>query len=82
MSNPTDKDCICYGNWRQIVKEVEPFFEKTFKQNGSERNYILMGVVNGKDDYYYLFFNTESKHYEQWSCVGSLEGYGLVLSDE
>ena len=78
--NPVDKDCICYVNWRNIIKEYEKFLDKKFvKENGEE--FYLVGFVHASDDYYYLLWNCKEKRHEQWSCVGSLENFGLELSD-
>jgi hypothetical protein len=72
-----DKGCICQGNWRQIVKESEPFLDKAYV-NKKGKKYYFFGVVHGNLDYYYGMYSR--KHgMVLLSCVGSIEGHGFKL---
>ena len=65
--------CICKGNWRAIVKEMEPWLDKKFTdQHGQE--WTFYGIVHGSDDYYYGVARAGETHL--LSCVGALESYG------
>lgn len=63
--------CICKGNWRLIVSEMEPLFGKKYTRNGKE--YTLSGVVHASDDYYYLMVENNGVAHLA-SCVGALTG--------
>ena len=72
-----DKDCICKGNWRKIIKENEPLFDKFYTdEEGVE--YCFMGVIFASDDYYYCMVN-KSGELKMLSCVDSLDGHGYAL---
>lgn len=71
-----DNECICKGNWRNIVKDCEHLIGETYMYKGTE--YILFGLVHGDDDYYYGMSSTEGRNM-LLSCVGSIEGYGFTL---
>ena len=71
-----DDECICEGNWRAIVKEMEPLIGRQYRDiNG--RVVRFFGLVHGDDDYYYGLAG-EGK-LELLSCVGDIEGYGYEL---
>jgi hypothetical protein len=72
-----DEGCICKGNWREIVKEIEPFFGRRYKDE-NKREYTLFGVVHADDDYYYGLVDTRGRLMLA-SCVGSLETSGFTL---
>lgn len=72
--------CICNGNWREIVKEYEPLFNKALYRDG--KRYVFQGLVWAADDLYYLLTDSEGKAILA-SCVGALEkevGHGFILS--
>lgn len=72
--------CICKGNWRAIMAETRPYFDKKFAKDG--REYTLVGVVDASDDYYYLMVDSEGKS-TLLSCVGSIvesHGYKPVMA--
>lgn len=83
LSEPESQDpgCICKGNWRAIVAEVEPLLDKKFRDSKG-KEYLFYGVVHGSDDYYYGMFPVGDYKPVLLSCVGSLEGHGFVLTDE
>jgi hypothetical protein len=71
--------CICAGNWREIVKESEAFFDKQYvNDNGDE--FTFFGVVHAKDDYYYGMNGKSGLRL--LSCVGSLETHGFFERPE
>lgn len=72
--NPNDKDCICYGNWRLIVKEAEPFLGKSFENDKGEI-FTFFGVIFCEDDYYYGLYG-KTKELKLISCVMSLASAG------
>lgn len=65
--------CICRGNWRLIVSEVEHLIGKRFRERDNE--YIFFGVVYGGDDYYYGMWRDGEMRL--LSCVGSIEQHGF-----
>ena len=68
-----DLGCICRGNWRLLVSEVEHLFGKRFENRG--REFTFFGLVHSEDDYYYGMY--DGKHgLHLLSCVGSIEGHG------
>ena len=73
-------ECICVGNFRQIVKESEPFFDKIFvDSNGVEWRFY--GVVWSNDDLYYGMSSCITHAHKLLSCVGSIEGHGFSLKE-
>ena len=80
MSENKDIGCICEGNWRSIVAESEPLLDKKFRDRDG-KEYLFYGVVHGSDDYYYGMLSIGDGKSLLLSCVGSIEGYGLTLSD-
>lgn len=78
----TDKDdsntCICKGNWRTIVGEVEHLIGKRFYSDIYKKEYIFFGIVHGSDDYYYGMRDADGKM-DLLSCVGNFESWELTL---
>ncbi len=75
--NFDDTNCICKGNWRNIVSESLPLLGKRFTdETGHE--YTFYGVVHGEDDYYYGMCDDDGCCY-LLSCVGSLETHGYSI---
>jgi hypothetical protein len=73
--------CICKGNWRNIIKECEPLFDKIYlDRNGEEC--VFVGVLWGSDDFYYVMWNIKTGKSSLLSCVGSIEGHGYILKGE
>ncbi|GBG14471.1 reductase [Novimethylophilus kurashikiensis] len=73
-----DDGCICKGNWRAIVKEVEPLINKKFRDSDG-KEHIFFGVVHGSDDYYYGMYPLDGGSAVLLSCVGSIAGFGYEL---
>jgi hypothetical protein len=72
--------CICEGNWRKIVAESEPLFDKEFIDRDGER-WKLLGIVHGSDDYYYLMGHmAPDANMVLFSCVGNLKIHGFTLA--
>jgi len=71
--------CICKGNWRAIIHESEPLFNKIYI-DGEGEEYVFSGVMKADDDYYYVLWNPKKTMF--LSCVGSIEGYGYTLKTE
>ena len=71
--------CICRGNWRAIVAESEPLFDKRFRDRDG-KEYTFLGVVHGSDDYYYGMVPVGEGKPVLLSCVGNLEGHGFTLA--
>ena len=70
----TPGPCVCEGNWRSLVEEYEPLFNKMFMDNlGQEWRFY--GLVWGSDDLYYGMYREDKALL--LSCVGSLESHGF-----
>ena len=67
--------CICKGNWRTIIHESEPLFNKIYVDTKGKK-YHFSGVMHAEDDYYYVLWSPKKTMF--LSCVGSIEGYGYV----
>lgn len=75
-----DKNCICRGNWRKIVSEIEPFFGRHYEESRTGDKYQLFGLVHGDDDYYYGMIKLgDNQKLKLLSCVGSIESFGCDL---
>lgn len=70
-------ECICRGNWRQIIKEVEHLIDKQFAEERTGNIFTFVGVLHGSDDYYYAM--SRSGEFKLLSCVGSINGFGFKL---
>lgn len=76
-----EEGCICHGNWRAIIKEVSPFFDKVFVDKGGQE-YHFLGVLHAEEDYYYAMHSMDNGGHFVWlSCVGDLEGHGFTLKE-
>lgn len=76
---PNDTGCICEGNWREIVAEYEPLFDRIYEdETGAKCRFV--GIVHASDDYYYLLMDEHGKCILA-TCVGSLETNGFTLKD-
>lgn len=73
-------ECICEGNWRDIVTEVQPLIDRLFEYERTGEEYVFYGVVWGSDDFYYGMSNEGNSML--LSCVGSIEGHGFSLKEE
>lgn len=71
--------CICEGNWRLIVSEVEHLFDRTFIDTRDGKEYCFYGLVHGSDDYYYGMWPLDGGRARLLSCVGDLEAHGFEL---
>ena len=72
-------ECICKGNFRDIVAECDGLIGKQFKdRHGNLFNFF--GVVWGEDD---LYYGMSSKEHglRLLSCVGNLKGWEYSQSD-
>ena len=72
-----DKDCICEGNWRKIIKENEPLFDRAFIDEEGEICYFV-GVIYASDDYYYCMVDRAGK-LRMLSCVCNIESHGYKV---
>ena len=80
MSEKIDPDCVCWGNWRAILKEIEPLIGREFIEERTGERWRLFGLVHGDDDYYYGLHRAGKLCLS--SCVMSLEGCGYRLADQ
>lgn len=69
-------DCICKGNWRALVSEVEPLLDTKFIDVDGYI-WLLYGLVHGKDDYYYGLRRLSDGKLTLLSCVGDLHSHGF-----
>lgn len=73
-----DPKCVCYGNWRELVGEVDGLVGREFIDwRGTV--HIFFGLVDGEDDYYYGMFERDTGRVHLLSCVGNLDGHGFSL---
>ncbi len=72
--------CICEGNWRLIVSEVQHLLGKTFTHK--RKDYVFFGLVHGSDDYYYGMWNVNDHKLTLLTCVGNLETHEFILKEE
>ena len=72
--------CICEGNWRSILSKTRPLFGKIFVDKDNTQ-YLLNGVMDAEDDYYFVFYDIGNKSTEYYSCVGSIEDFGFRLKE-
>lgn len=79
-----DEDCICWGNWRNIIKKTQHLFGKSYIGNMFDdgEECIFTGVMHGSDDYYYVMWNIKTDKTHLLSCVGSLKDWGYTLMKE
>ena len=77
--NPKDPECVCHGNWRAIVEEMEPLFDKEYvDENGALHR--LSGVLWASDDFYYAMWNPATREMKLLTCVGRLAEMGFKLA--
>ena len=74
----SDPDCICRGNWRQIVKEYEPLINRQYA-HASGTVYRFFGLVHGDDDYYYGMIPVGGGRLMLVTCVGEITTAGFTL---
>lgn len=82
FGNPKDPGCICYGNFRSLVKDYEPFFNRRFRDHNGEEH-TFFGIVWADDDLYYGMMNRYGVRLI--TCVGSLmdpQSLGWTLIEE
>lgn len=78
-------ECICEGNWRAIVAEYESLIGARFRSAREGKEYTLVGLVHGADDYYYGMRERRTGVLTMLSCVGHLigdNGWGLELIED
>lgn len=72
-----DAGCICKGNWRNIVNNISHLISSRYRQtDGTE--YVLFGVVDGGDDYYYGLSSNGGMDCKLLPCSLSIEEYGYT----
>ncbi len=69
------RDCVCKGNWRILLKEIEPLIGRRFRDRHG-REYTLFGLVDCLDDYCYGMFSPQHGMV-LLTCVGSIENQGF-----
>ena len=75
-----DPGCICFGNWRLIVKETEQLLDKKYIEERTGAEFTFIGVLHGSDDFYYAMWRKEDLRL--LSCVGAIESWGFKLVGE
>jgi hypothetical protein len=75
-SGSLDPECICFGNWRLIVKETEHRLDKLYFEERTGHHYVFAGILHGSDDYYYAM-SSRTHGLRLLSCVGSIEQSGF-----
>ena len=69
--------CVCKGNWRLILSEVQHLIGRHYLDHRGE-TFSFFGLVVGDDDYYYGMWQ-KGEQLRLLSCVGSIEGHGYTL---
>lgn len=68
-----DDECVCKGNWRNLVRDYGPFIGRTFIEPQTGAEYVFSGLIDGADDYYYLLYSNSTKNPTYMlSCVCDL----------
>ena len=70
--------CICEGNWRNIIKETEHLIGQKYQKNNEIFKFI--GVLYSDDDFYYAFIDKYNE-LSLYSCVLNIEDYNIKLID-
>lgn len=73
--------CICKGNWRLLVAEYEPLFNRQYMSHHGDV-YTFFGLVHAADDYYFGMSEDCTKKVILLSCVGDIEGFGFTLIED
>jgi len=81
LKEDKDKDCICKGNWRDLVAECEPLIGNEYHSAVTNKTYIFFGLVHTEEDYYYGLVTKKGKMI-LLSCVGDFETHGLYPVEE
>ena len=75
--------CICEGNLRLIVSEVQGLIGKKYKDSYDQEVYTFFGIVISDEDYYYGMYRAngadKNSKMRLLSCVGNLETHGYEL---
>ena len=71
-------ECICEGNFRKIIHEYEPYFNKKYRDNKGEI-YVFVGIVYADDDFYYGMYNISDGNFNLLSCVGDIKDFEYEL---
>lgn len=74
-------NCICRGNWRQIIYETELLFNRYYRNKINGKKYNFFGIVHSEDDYYYGMCDMDGK-IQLLSCVGNIESFDYELIEE
>jgi len=78
-----DPNCICYGNWRNIIRRYEECLGNNYINLYTDTLHKFIGIMHGDDDYYYVMYNYKTKQSHFLSCVGWMSDHGYVqVSDE
>jgi hypothetical protein len=73
-----NKECICEGNFREIIKDTEPLFDKEFVDS-NDNTFILSGILYASEDFYYCMWSSSGCQY--LSCLLKIEDYGFTLKE-
>ena len=80
MNSNTEDKCICKGNWRALVAEMQPLLDRKFRRDIDGTEWTFFGLVYGSDDYYYGMYRPGDMRL--LSCVGTMEACGYTLIEE
>jgi len=70
-----DNECICKGDWRDIIKKIDKDIDSIYKKD--DDLYTFFGLVHGSDDYYYGMFKHSDGKLMLLSCIGNIEVFGF-----
>ena len=73
-------ECICEGNWRNLVKDYDPLIGRKFRCLQDKDVYTFFGLVHANDDYYYGLWREGNMVLS--SCVGRLEDHYELIDQK
>lgn len=72
LLNEVKAECVCEGNWRNIIHECEDFIGKPYFDDNMDV-WRFVGVLWAEDDFYYTFYSPDTRNYMFSTCVMSYD---------
>lgn len=80
LDSKNSESCVCNGNWVKLITKYKSLFDRNFKDNRTGDVYMLLGIMDGGDDFYFVMASKGQIHL--YSCVGSLMAAGFELIEQ
>jgi len=71
---------MCDTNWTQLLRGYEKDFGKWFTDTRTKKDLFFIGLLHGKDDYYFAMATKKGKIIS-YSCVANMEQNSLVKKE-